>query len=209
MIKNLLLVTLRNLKKDKWYSLLNILGLTIGITFSLFLIFYVRDELSYDRFNRNVDRIYRINSYIQEKDKNTNWCLTQSPLALTLKKDFPEVEEAVRFSPRERTLFKNGDKNFYETKIYYVDSNIFRIFTAEFLEGKLSDLRGDVKDIETYEGFLAVLKTTMAKGAKPDDFKDLFLTELDPSWMNKKDRFGEIIEEPSGTSDEGRAAERQ
>ena len=49
MLKNLLLVAFRNFKKDKWYTLLNVLGLTIGITFSLFLIFYIRDELNYDR----------------------------------------------------------------------------------------------------------------------------------------------------------------
>ena len=47
MIKNLLLIAIRNFKKDKWFNLLNILGLTIGITFSLFLIFYIRDELNY------------------------------------------------------------------------------------------------------------------------------------------------------------------
>jgi len=135
MFKNLLLIALRNFRKDSWYSLLNILGLTIGISFSLFLIFYVRDELSYDRFNKNVDRIYRINSYIQERDKNTNWTITQFPLAPTVKKDYPEVEEAVRFSPRERTLFKNGNNSFYETKIYYVDSNVFKIFTVNFVEG--------------------------------------------------------------------------
>ena len=80
MIKNLLLVALRNFRKDKWYSMLNILGLTIGITFSLFLIFYITDELSYDRFNKKADRIYRINSFIQEHDKNTNWTLTSCHL---------------------------------------------------------------------------------------------------------------------------------
>ena len=135
MLKNLIVIALRNFKKDKWYSLLNILGLTIGITFSLFLIFYIKDELTFDRFNKKVDRIYRIVSYIQEKDKNTNWAITQSPLALTMKKDFPEVEEAVRFTGRERTLFKQGTNNFYETKIYYVDSNVFKIFTINFLQG--------------------------------------------------------------------------
>ena len=79
MIKNLLLIAIRNFKKDKWYSLLNILGLTIGITFSLFLIFYIKDELSYGRYNKKAGRIYRIVSYIQQKDKNTNWTLTQAP----------------------------------------------------------------------------------------------------------------------------------
>jgi putative ABC transport system permease protein len=135
MIKNLFLIAIRNLKKDGWYSLLNILGLTIGITFSLFLIFYVKDELSYDRFNVHAERIYRINSYIQERDKNTDWTITQYPLAPTLKKDFPEVEEAARLATRERTLFKNGTANFYETKVYYADSNLFRIFTVKFIEG--------------------------------------------------------------------------
>jgi putative ABC transport system permease protein len=135
MIKNILLIALRNFKKDKWYSLLNVLGLTIGITFSLFLIFYVTDELNYDRYHEKADRILRIVSYIQERDKNTNWTATQLPLASTLKKDFPEVEESGRFLSRERTLFKNGEKSFYETKIYYADSTIFNIFTYKFIEG--------------------------------------------------------------------------
>jgi putative ABC transport system permease protein len=135
MIKNLLLIALRNFKKDKWYNLLNVLGLTLGITFSLFLIFYILDELNYDRFNVKADRICRIVSYIQERDKNTNWTSTQLPLAPTLKKDFPEVEESVRLISRERTLFKKGNDGFYETKIYYADSTIFNIFTCKFIEG--------------------------------------------------------------------------
>src|SRR6476620_1446212 len=134
MIKNLVLIGLRHFKKDKWFSLLNLLGLTIGITFSLFLIFYITDELSYDRYHKNADRIFRINSYIQEKDKNTDWTLSQLPLGPELKKDYPEVEEMVRFISRERTLFKSGDNNFYETKIYYADSTIFKVFTHKFIE---------------------------------------------------------------------------
>ena len=135
MLKNVILIALRNFIKDKWYSLLNILGLTIGITFSLFLIFYVTDELNYDRYHEKADRIYRIASYIQERDKNTNWPYSQLPLAATLKKDFPEVEESARLLNRERTLFKSGENSFYETKIYYADSTIFNIFSYRFIEG--------------------------------------------------------------------------
>jgi putative ABC transport system permease protein len=135
MIKNLLLIALRNFKRDFAYTLLNILGLTIGISFSLFLIFYIRDELSFDRYNQKADRIYRVVSYIHEKDKNTNWAITQFPMGPTLKKDFPEVEEMVRFTGRERTLFKQGNNNFYETKIYYADSTLFKVFTVNFVEG--------------------------------------------------------------------------
>src|SRR6185436_18123613 len=135
MIKNLLLIALRNLKKDFWYSLLNILGLTIGITFSLFLIFYVKDELNFDKHHEKSERIFRIVSYIQEKDKSTDWTLTQLPLGPTLVKDYPEVEQQVRLTSRERTLFKNGTKEFYETKAYYADSTIFKVFTHKFVEG--------------------------------------------------------------------------
>jgi hypothetical protein len=77
---------------------------------------------------------------------------------------------------------------------------------VDYIEGRLSELKAVVKDIETYEGFLAVLKTTLAKGAKPDDFKDSFLSELDPRWVNRKDRLAEIIENLSAASDEGRPA---
>lgn len=135
MIKNFLLIALRNLKKDFWYSLLNILGLTIGITFSLFLIFYITDELNFDRQNKNADRIYRVNTYVHEKDKNTDIAITQLPLGPTMKKDYPEVEEMVRLNSRERTLFKSGDNSFYETKVYYADSTLFNVFTAKFTEG--------------------------------------------------------------------------
>jgi putative ABC transport system permease protein len=136
MIKNLLLVALRNLKRDKWYSLLNILGLMIGITFSLFLIFYIKDELSYDRYNKNADRIYRIKSYIKEPEKEVmKMAITQFPLGPELKKDYPEVEEAVRFVRNPKTMFKNGDMRFYEDKIFVCDSNLFKVFTYQFIEG--------------------------------------------------------------------------
>ncbi|HWB28350.1 MAG TPA: ABC transporter permease [Chitinophagaceae bacterium] len=136
MFKNLLRVALRNFKKDKWYSLLNILGLTIGITFSLLLIFYIKDELSYDRYNEKGDRIYRINSYIKEQDKpEMKWAITQYVLGPVLKKDYPEVEESVRFVNAGKTMYKNGDTRIYEDKVFFTDSNIFRVFTHKFIEG--------------------------------------------------------------------------
>lgn len=135
MFKNLFITALRNFKKDKWYSLLNVLGLTIGITFSLLLLFYVIDELSYDRYHKNADRIHRIVSYVQEPDNSMKWSSTQYLLGPALKKDYPEVEQAVRFVREDRVLFKKGEKQFYEEKIYYTDSNVFDVFTYSFLEG--------------------------------------------------------------------------
>ncbi|HUS03263.1 MAG TPA: ABC transporter permease [Chitinophagaceae bacterium] len=155
MIKNLLLIAIRNFKKDKWYSLLNVVGLTIGITFSLFLIFYVKDELNYDRYHQNADRIYRIVTYVQERDKKTNFTITQFPLAPTLKKDFPEVQETARFLNRERTLFKNGNDGFYETKVYYADSTVFNVFSYKFIEGNATTALNQANSI--------VISKTLAK----------------------------------------------
>ena len=136
MIKNLLLVALRNFRRDKWYSLLNILGLTIGIAFSVLLIFYIKDELSYDRYNKNADRIYRIASYVREPEKDEmRWASSPFPLGPALKKDYPEVEETVRFVDAGKTMYKNGDLHFYEDKIYYADSSLFKVFSYSFLEG--------------------------------------------------------------------------
>jgi putative ABC transport system permease protein len=136
MIKNLFLVAIRNFRRDKWYSLLNMLGLTIGIAFSLLLIFYINDELSYDRYNEKANRIYRINANIKEPDKDTmRWAVTPFLMGPALSKDYPEVEEAVRFVSNGKTLYKNGELRLYEDKVFFADSNLFRVFTHEFIEG--------------------------------------------------------------------------
>jgi len=147
MIKNLLLVALRNFKRDKWYSVLNILGLTIGITFSIFLIFYVRDELSFDRFNEKADRIYRIDGFIEEQGKPPfKVAFTQTPLSPTLQREYPEVEEAMRFMQAGKNMYKHGDLHLYEDKVYFADSNVFRVFTFPFIQG---DPRTALKDPKT------------------------------------------------------------
>ena len=136
MLKNLLIVALRNFKRDKWYSLLNILGLTIGITFSIFLIFYVREELSFDRFNEKAGHLYRIDASAQEVDKDPfKIAYTQTPFAAAVQKDYPEVQEAVRFIGAGRNMYKKGDLHLYEDKVFYTDSNLFRVFTFPFIQG--------------------------------------------------------------------------
>src|SRR6516165_3460361 len=139
MLKNLLLVALRNFIRDKWYSLINILGLTIGITFSVFLIFYIKNELSYDRYHEKADRIFRIASYVKEPDKDTmKWAICPFPMATALSKDYPEVEEAVRIwggGPGGKTMLKAGNLRFYEDKVFFTDSNFFRVFTHQFIQG--------------------------------------------------------------------------
>jgi putative ABC transport system permease protein len=135
MFKNLMLIALRNFRKDKWFSILNVLGLTIGITFSLFLIFYIVDELGYDKHHQKHERIYRIIAHLQEPTRNFDVATTQQVLGPTIKNDFPEAEAMTRLFSRERTLFKQGENNYYETKLYHADSTIFNVFTFNFAEG--------------------------------------------------------------------------
>ena len=136
MLTNYFKIAVRSLLKDKGYSVLNILGLTIGLTFSFFLLFYINDELSYDRYHEKVDRIYRIGAAIKEPERADKVAVTQFPLAPTLKKEFPEVEQSVHFVRNgNKTLFKKGDEQFFEEKVFYADSNVFDIFTYKFIAG--------------------------------------------------------------------------
>jgi putative ABC transport system permease protein len=135
MIKNYLVLAFRNLVKDKFYSLINILGLTIGVTCGMLLFLYVSDELSYDRYHQKASRIYRIVSYIREPDKINKWTSTQPPLVKTLKQDYPFVESYVRFFGNGRTMFRLGEQRFYEEDVYSTDSTVFDVFTYKFLEG--------------------------------------------------------------------------
>ena len=128
-------MALRVLRKDLFYSLFNIVGLTIGITSSIFLLMYVLDELSYDRYHKNADRIYRVVSHITEPDDAFDWIVAQIPFAPQLKEDYPEVEEYVRFIDAGRTLFKHDETFFYEDDVYFVDSTVFNVFSYKFISG--------------------------------------------------------------------------
>ncbi len=135
MLKNLLVIAIRNILKDKTYSAINVMGLTIGITCSMFLLMYILDELSYDRYHRNADNIYRVISNIKEPDNAFTWAVAQIPLAEELRDNYPEVENAVRFFGTPTTLYKNGDKQFNEPEFYLADSTVFEMFSYELING--------------------------------------------------------------------------
>lgn len=135
MIKNLLKTALRHLYKHPGYSILNILGLTLGISSALFLIIYVADEISYDRYHKNSDRIYRVSSKISETDDQFTWIVAQIPFGPQVVQDYPEVQSFVRFFNMPRALYKYGDKEYIEDHFYYADSTVFDIFTYKTIKG--------------------------------------------------------------------------
>jgi putative ABC transport system permease protein len=137
MLKNLIKTAVRHIFKHPGYSILNILGLTLGITSALFLIIYVADEISYDQYHEKADRIYRVSSTIKEPDDQFTWIVAQIPFGPQAARDYPEVQSFVRFMNMPRALYKFEDKEFNEENFYYVDSTLFDIFTYKVLKGEV------------------------------------------------------------------------
>lgn len=137
MLRNLLKASARSIMQYKGYSFLNILGLTLGITCSLLISMYIFDELSYDKFHTNSDRIYRVISTFVESGKETNYSTTQIPLAEELEAKYSEIEYAVRLLKPDRELFANPetDQRFYEEGFYYADPSVFKVFDFPLLHG--------------------------------------------------------------------------
>ncbi len=137
MFQNYLTIAMRNFRRQPGYTFLNIFGLTVGIAATLFILLYITEETRFDSHHDKADRIFRISSDITEPDDQFRWAVTQDPLAPTLKQDYPEVEEYVRFIENGRTRFEFKDRFFFEEKVYIVDSTVFDVFTFNFIEGDM------------------------------------------------------------------------
>lgn len=135
MLRNLIKSALRSISKSLLYSLINVIGLSLGITSALFLIVYVTDELKYDKYHENADRIYRVQSHITETDDEFTWIVAQILFADQVVQDYPDVESACRFIDFQRALFIQEDIEFIEANFYYADTTVFDIFSYDFIYG--------------------------------------------------------------------------
>ena len=174
MIRNYIKVAIRNLLRQKGFSFINIFGLALGISCTALIGMWVNDELSYDRFHKDYDRIYRITATLPEMKVHA--AVSPAPLAMATKNEIPEVEEAVRISNFNRDLIQVGDVKFEEQSLIYVDSNFFRVFTFPFINGDreqaLQNPEGIIITEEMamkYFGTTDVLEKTIRKNSK-DDF---------------------------------------
>ncbi len=150
MIKNLITAAFRHILKHPGYSILNILGLSMGIASAMFLIIYVSDEVSYDRHHEKADRIYRVSSKITEPDDQFTWIVAQIPFGPQVVQDYPEVQAFVRFINMPRAVYKYEETEFNEEGFFYADSTLFDIFTYKVLQGEVvSALREPGKIILT------------------------------------------------------------
>ena len=124
----------RDSVRNKTYSILNILGLAVGMSAFILIILWVSDELSYDRYNDKADRIFRMKMFIRMNGDERTVAVSPPPLAGTLKNEFPEVENVVRLHDRGSFLVKYGNNAFKENRIIYADSTIFDIFTIPVIK---------------------------------------------------------------------------
>jgi putative ABC transport system permease protein len=135
MLRNYLKIAIRNMKRHKGYSFINIFGLAIGMACCILILIYVVDEFSYDNFHENGDRIYRINA-ISSIGVTTRLYATVPPaLAPELANSIPEIEGFVRVIDRPNLRGRYNDKNIDIPSCPIVDSSFFNIFSFEFLEG--------------------------------------------------------------------------
>jgi putative ABC transport system permease protein len=135
MLQNYFTIAFRNLKKQKFYTLINIAGLAIGVASCVIILLYITNELSYDKSYTDHDRIYRVDAEMKFGDNHLLMATTPTPMAETLRKDFPEVEVAARFWNNTSMIFRRTEESFKENYTVYADSSVFRIFDIPFIEG--------------------------------------------------------------------------
>jgi putative ABC transport system permease protein len=135
MLKNYFKIALRNLRKNKVYSIITIFGLSIGLACSMLMLVFVYYEFSYDRFNEKAGQIYRLGREISSAEGEIREPLSSAPTAAVLKQNYPEVIDAVRFKSMEKVIARYGDNHFYEEHVYYSDPSVFSIFTFPLVAG--------------------------------------------------------------------------
>lgn len=138
MLKNLIVIAFRNLKRNYGYTLINIVGLAIGLSCCLLIALYVSNETSYDQFHEEADKIVRVNVTYGVQGANEKMYLTPTALLPNILKQFDEVEAGARvfdvgmFSP---VVVQKGDNVFQEEKFFYADSTFFDVFSFKVIQG--------------------------------------------------------------------------
>jgi len=130
MIKNYLKIAFRNIIRHKAFAVINIAGLAIGMACSIFILLWVQNELSYDRFNKNANEIYRIIA----KASDFTVAINPAPMPAELRAKMPMIKNTVRLWP-STSVFEAGEKKFEEKRVFYADSTFLQVFSYKLLQG--------------------------------------------------------------------------
>src|SRR3569833_506532 len=138
MFRNYLKVAVRSLLKRKAFTLINILGLATGMAVCLLIVLFVQSELGYDKFHDKGDRIYRTVLERKYPERTVAYSIIPMSIGPAMQKEFPEVEVATglqNFAGNDNVFIKVGDQLFEESHMLIADTNFFRVFTSNLLEG--------------------------------------------------------------------------
>ncbi|MBD3375149.1 FtsX-like permease family protein [candidate division KSB1 bacterium] len=136
MLNNYLKIALRNIRKQKGYTFINVFGFTLGLTCTLLILMYVVHEWSYDRFHEKADRIYRITFLGKIGQHEFESAASGVPAADGFMQEFPQVETATRIDKMGEQVVRLGDRSFNEQDLLLADPNFFDVFSFRLLQGE-------------------------------------------------------------------------
>jgi putative ABC transport system permease protein len=147
MLKNYLLLAIKNCRKQKMFSLINVLGLTVGIVCCLMIFLFILNEFSYDKFHQNGENIYRVMRRTEKDGAFKDIVYVAPPYAKALLNDYPHaIQSAVRVFP-DNDLITYNNISFNEKKVLLADSNFFRFFSFRLLSGDPATVLADPHSI--------------------------------------------------------------
>ncbi|MEO6000571.1 MAG: ABC transporter permease [Chitinophagaceae bacterium] len=134
MLRNYIKIAFRNLRRHRFISFINIVGLTVGLTSCLLILAYFLDELKYDKYHKNADRLYRVALDWKWKSGDVHTAITSGPIAPLLKENFPEIENTARFFTEGTEFIKTNTEPLEVTPIF-TENSFFNLFTYTFIYG--------------------------------------------------------------------------
>ena len=148
MFKNYIKVAVRNLKKYKGYSFINVLGLSIGMACTILILLWVQDELSFDRFFTNSGRLYRVvDSEKYSNGEESLFSVNPPALAPSLVNQYPDIENAARLRIVKSSVIHYAEKRFHEDNLTFVDPSFLKMFKLFFISGISNNALSDVSSI--------------------------------------------------------------
>jgi ABC-type antimicrobial peptide transport system permease subunit len=182
MLKNFFKIVFRNIKRHKTYSFINITGLSMGLTVFILAFLYIQHELSYDKFNRNADNIYRIVFEQHFPNQIIHSAVSPSPAGPTLKEELPEITNFSRYTIFfGEVLLAHNEKAFYESDGAYADPGFFEIFSIPFVKGNPKTALNKSNSVVLTENFAVKYfgeENPIGKTLKLENFYDLQVTGI-------------------------------
>ncbi len=166
MLLNYFKIAIRNLLRHKLFSFINIFGLAVGLACCLLIGLYLLQELSYDKFHTNADRIYRVARNFTEGDGRVSLQLGNiaAPFGPLLKNDFPAVEEVTRLFQHHGVVAANPQKNFTEKNVFFAEPSFFKIFTVTLERGDPQTALSEPRTVLLTEKMAAIFPKSRPDG---------------------------------------------